>query len=294
MPANAFRRTISGARGQGPSPHRRYALDHAPIASHARHFALHSPTMTPDYQIIGNYISPYVRKVLVCMEMKGLVYTIDPIAPFVGNDRFSQLSPLRRIPVLLHGERVINDSTVICHYLEELHPQVPLYPADIGDRAQARWLEEYADSWLGDVVIWGMFYQLGVKRFLFGESPDDTVVARARDEQLPATLDYLETLLPSEGFLFGAVGMADISIAAFFRNAAFVRYQVDARRWPKTASFLTRMFALPAFRTLAVFEDKTLRTPLPAQREVLRELGAPLSEETLASETARRSLVRRD
>jgi glutathione S-transferase len=246
------------------------------------------------YHVIGNYISPYVRKVLVCLELKGLEYTIDPIAPFVGNERFGQLSPLRRIPVLVHGQRVINDSTVICQYLDELHPQVPVYPADVGDRAQARWLEEYADSWLGDVVIWGMFYQMGVKRFLFGEAPDEAIIARARDEQLPATLDHLEGLLPADGFLFGEVSMADISIAAFFRNAAFVRYQVDAQRWPKVAAFIARTLDLPAFRTLAVFEDKTLRTPLPQQREVLRALGAPLSEETLAGETARKSLVRRD
>lgn len=250
--------------------------------------------MSTRYHIIGNYISPYVRKVLVCMEMKGLAYTIDPIAPFVGNDRFTALNPLRRIPILIHGERVINDSTVICHYLEELHPQVPLYPADIGDRAQARWLEEYANTWLGDVVIWGLFYQMGVKRFLFGEAPDEAVIARARDEQLPATLDYLETLLPAEGFLFGEVCMADISLAAFFRNAAFVRYTVDAQRWPRVASFLDRTLALPAFQKLAVFEDRSLRAPLGKQRELLRELGAPISEDTLGSESPRRSLVRRD
>ena len=38
------------------------------------------------FRVIGNYISPYVRKVLVCLELKGLDYEIDPIAPFVGNE----------------------------------------------------------------------------------------------------------------------------------------------------------------------------------------------------------------
>ena len=52
-------------------------------------------------RIVGNYISPFVRKVLVCLELKGLDYEIDPIAPFVGNDQFSRLSPLRRVPVLI-------------------------------------------------------------------------------------------------------------------------------------------------------------------------------------------------
>ncbi len=248
--------------------------------------------MTTRYHLIGNYISPYVRKVLVCMELKGLDYTIDPIAPFVGNERFTELSPLRRIPVLIDGERVINDSTVICQYLEDCHPQPSLYPADIGDRAQARWLEEYCDSWVGDVVIGGMFYQKGVKRFMFGEEPNETIIARARDEQLPMTLDYLESLMPAEGFLFGELSLADISIASFFRNAVFVRYAVDATRWPKTAALLERTWALPAFRKLAELEEKSMRTPLAKQREVLMTLGAPLSAETLGTAPPRRGVMR--
>ena len=47
--------------------------------------------MSARLKIIGNYISPYVRKVLVCLELKGIDYEIDPIAPFVGNDQFSRL-----------------------------------------------------------------------------------------------------------------------------------------------------------------------------------------------------------
>jgi hypothetical protein len=51
-------------------------------------------------RIIGSYISPSVRKVLVVLDMKGLSYEIDPIIPFMGDDRFSAVSPVRRIPVL--------------------------------------------------------------------------------------------------------------------------------------------------------------------------------------------------
>jgi len=52
-------------------------------------------------QIIGSYLSPYVRKVLVFLDLKGIPYEIDPIVPFFGSDRFSQVSPIRRILVLL-------------------------------------------------------------------------------------------------------------------------------------------------------------------------------------------------
>jgi glutathione S-transferase len=52
-------------------------------------------------QIVGSYLSPYVRKVLVVLDLKGIPYEIDPIVPFFGNERFSALSPIRRIPVLI-------------------------------------------------------------------------------------------------------------------------------------------------------------------------------------------------
>ena len=95
--------------------------------------------MAETLTVIGNYLSPYVRKVLVCLELKGIPYRIDPIAPVVGNEDFSRLSPLRRIPVLIEGDLVLNDSTVICEYLQDRFPAPSLYPADPVERAKARW-----------------------------------------------------------------------------------------------------------------------------------------------------------
>ena len=54
---------------------------------------------------------------------------------------------------------VFNDSSVICQYLEDTHPQPSLYPADPADRARARWREEYAETALADALIWRLFYQ---------------------------------------------------------------------------------------------------------------------------------------
>ena len=110
--------------------------------------------------IVGNYLSPYVRKVLLALELKGIDYEIDPLVPFYGNDAFSKLSPLRRIPVLIDGDLVLTDSTVISEYLDDLKPEPRLYPADIRDRARARWLEEFADTRMGDVFIWRFFAQV--------------------------------------------------------------------------------------------------------------------------------------
>lgn len=243
-------------------------------------------------RVIGNYISPYVRKVLVCLELKGLEYEIDPIAPFVGNDEFTRLSPLRRIPVLVDGELVLGDSSVICQYLEDQHPTPALYPRDIADRARARWLEEYADTRLASGLIWKLFYQLAVRRYIFREATDETVVQQARDVEIPAALDYLENQLPDDGFVFGPLSIADISIAGFFRTASFVRYEIDAARWPRSAALVAQVQALPVFQKLARFEDCMLRLPLAEQRGALISAGAPLTSDTLGTSTPRHGAAR--
>src|SRR5688572_19370582 len=180
-------------------------------------------------KIIGSYVSPYVRKVLACLALKGLDYEIDPITPFFGDERFERMSPLRRIPVLVHGDLVLSDSSVICAWLDEQWPdRHPLLPADVADRARARWFEEYADTRLGDVFIWGLFYQKIVRPIVCGEPGDQARIALTLAEDLPRELDYLEGQLPREGWLFGEIGLADIAIASFFRNGAYAGFSVDA------------------------------------------------------------------
>lgn len=239
-------------------------------------------------QIIGSYLSPYVRKVLVCLELKGLQYEIDPIAPFVGNEEFARLSPLKRVPVLIDEDFVLNDSSVICQYLEDKYPAPALYPQDIAARAKARWLEEYADTRLADGLIWRLFYELSIRKRTTGEPADEAVVQKARETEIPVALYYLESQLPAEGFIFGAISIADISIACYFRTAAFVRYAIDAARWPRAAALVARMQALPVFQKLARYEDCTLRVPLQEQRTVLSAAGAPLTSRTLGGNCVRR------
>jgi glutathione S-transferase len=241
--------------------------------------------------IIGSYLSPYVRKVLVCLEIKGIAYEVDHLVPFFGDDRFSRLSPLRRIPVLVDGDLVLTDSSVICQYLEDLQPTPSLLPADIRDRARARWLEEYADTRMGDVFIWQYFNQIAIRPSVWGEKGDRALVDKTLAEDIPAVLDYLEAEAPADGFRFGAMGLADIAPACFFRNAGWVRFQIDAGRWPRAAAWMARTLASAPFVKLAALEDGVLRTPIAEQREKLRSLGAPISADTLAAPSPRRGVM---
>lgn len=230
--------------------------------------------------IIGHYLSPYVRKVLVFLHEKGIPYQIDPVVPFFGDERFARLNPLRRIPVLMHGPVTLADSAVICQYLEEHHPAPPLYPSSAAARTHALGLEEFADTRLGEVLIGRLFSQVVVHPVVWGQETDAAIVEKALIRELPPLLDYLETQLPADGFLFGGLSIADIAIACFFRNGAFAGYAVDAERWPLTAAFVARLLARDSFAVLLPLEERLLRTPAAQHRAVLTALGAPLSRES--------------
>src|SRR6476646_6454373 len=139
-------------------------------------------------KIIGSFVSPYVRKVLACMNLKGLAYEVDPITPFFGNEEFRRLSPLCRIPVLIDGDFSLSDSSVICAYLDEAYGGRPLFPAEPKDRGRARWLEEFADTRLGDLFIWSLFYQKVVHPLVWGEAGDQARIDKALNEEIPVAL----------------------------------------------------------------------------------------------------------
>jgi glutathione S-transferase len=243
-------------------------------------------------KVIGSFLSPYVRKVLACLELKGLDYRVDPITPFYGNDEFEALSPLRRIPVLVDDDVVLSDSSVICAYLDEAYGGYPLLPADPRERARARWLEEFADSRLGDIFIWALFYQRVVRPAVWGEPGDEQRIATAVNEDAPKALDYLEGQLPEAGFLFGEMGLADIAIATFFRNAEYAGFAVDPARWPRTARFVAEVLAQPVFAKLLRFEDVQRSAEIPRRREALLAAGAPLTETTVGQREPRRGIMR--
>jgi glutathione S-transferase len=244
-------------------------------------------------KIIGSYVSPYVRKVLACIHLKGLDYEIDPITAFYGNEEFERLSPLRRIPVLVDGDFALTDSSVICSYLDESQPEPPLLPLDPKERARARWLEEYADTRLGDVFIWGLFYPKIVHPMIWGEPGDETRIERTLATDVPREMDYLEAQMPENGFLFGGdIFLADISIATFFRNAAYAGFQPDPARWPRLAGFVERALAHSCFEAFLPFEDVQRSTDPKGRRKALLEAGAPLTAGTLGTREPRKGVMK--
>ena len=105
-------------------------------------------------------------------------------------------------------------------------------------------------------------------------------------------MDKESNRLPAEGFLFGAIGLADIAIASFFRNADYAGFTVDAGRWPKVARFVRDTLAHPVFERLLKLEQAQLGASVAGRRQALIDAGAKLTPETLAVREPRPGIMR--
>lgn len=244
--------------------------------------------MAAPVTLIGSPVSPYVRKVLAVCALKGVEVALDPISPMMGNDDFERLSPLRRVPVWLEGDLTLCDSSVIVQYIEDTRPGPSLWPADPVQRARARWIEEFADTRLFDVLGWRLFFQIALKPRFFGTEADAEVVQKARDVELPAILDYLEGQVPETGFLFGDLSIADLSLAPAFANAAAVQVGIEAARWPRLAAWLERMETETPLGSLNKLARTLMRTPLHTHRDRLPEFGLSAAARSWAGDAPRR------
>jgi glutathione S-transferase len=238
--------------------------------------------------IVGGPISPYVRKVLAACEIKGVPWRLDPIVPFFGDDDFSELSPLRRIPVFADDQVSLCDSTVIAEYLEDRYPRPALLPSDPAQRARCRWLEEFADTRIGDVFIWRVFYEAVVLPFIFQRPRDKERIARTIAGDVPEVMTYLEKVAPDEGFVARELSLADIAVAAPFCNLRWARVEPDKGRFPKTCAWVERTLAVPAVAKVTRLGAALMQTPADGHRSALAGMGVPLTEATLATATPRR------
>jgi glutathione S-transferase len=202
------------------------------------------------YKIIGAGLSPFARKVLVVANEKGIEFEHDPMVPFGVSDEHKLLHPQGKIPVLLDGDRVIPDPSVICEYLDAQHPEPSLYPSDPYDRARAKWFEEFADSGLTTGAI-AFFFENVIKKHFFKQEPDAEALENAATNILPPFFDYLERELgDAEYFVAGRFSIADVGLGSIFGSYAIGGGEVDASRWPRLAAYVERVHGRPSFKAL--------------------------------------------
>ena len=191
-------------------------------------------------KIYGVHGSPFVRKVLIALDFKDIPYEIVMQMPFSRDADYLKINPLGKVPTLVDGDLTLGDSKVICQYLEEAYPEPALYPQKLAEKDMAHWYEDLCGGRVAELAA-GIFFQRFMRPLAFKQEPDEELVARITEKDLPPLLDYLETQVPADGFVFGNFMMADLSIVSPFVNASYAGYEVDSSRWPALAGLIARV-----------------------------------------------------
>lgn len=151
-----------------------------------------------------------------------------------------RINPKRQVPVLVHGDLEIFDSTQIFEYLEDLKPVPALWPQEPRARARARLLEHKSD----EVYFPHIIRLMGLQQNLQDEAALAAIAAATR------YYEEMEALLQDRDFLAGSYTYAD---TAFYMAALFGERQ-GAPVTPATPRLLAwreRMTQRPAVRSVA-------------------------------------------
>ena len=195
--------------------------------------------------LIGQYDSPFTRRVAIALRLYGLAFEHRPWSTFAEGDRIAPYNPLRRVPTLVldSGEALI-ESTVILDYLDELvGPDKAMIAGSGPARRQNLKICALATG-LGDKAV-SLVYERVLRK-----EPSKLWVDRC-ETQVGGVLEVLEqeragVITP---YWFGTrIGHADIAVACVLRFAGEAHPALfPAARYPELAAHCARCEALPAF-----------------------------------------------
>ncbi|SCW69321.1 glutathione S-transferase [Sphingobium faniae] len=207
--------------------------------------------------LYGARPSPFVRKVIVFAAEKGIALDVQPGGFGQGGEMFAQASPFGKIPAFQDGDFLISDSTAIITYLDTLHPQPDLIPAEAKARARTVWYEEFADTILQPAGV-EIFFNRVVAPFL-GLPSDLAAADRAEAEKMPGLYDYVEKALPDSGWLVeDRFTLADIAVACPLINIGYCSVGLEQGRWPRAKAWLQRVRERPSFAEALAIEARGL------------------------------------
>lgn len=199
--------------------------------------------------LIGQFDSPFVRRVGVALELYGVAFEHRPWSTFGDADKIAPFNPLMRVPTLVFADgTVMADTHAILFTLDAMQPpERRLTPSDADD-ARAAWRACGFVSGVSDKAV-QLFY---VSVFAGGADPVFINRLRAQIEQTLDLLDRERAARPGEWWLGSNMTHADIALGAMYRHfsEAFAK-KFDFARWPAIAAHSARCEQLPVFQKIS-------------------------------------------
>lgn len=170
-----------------------------------------------------SWFCPFSRKIRIALLEKGLSFDMTVEKTWERRTEFLAMNPAGTVPVLMDEDgTIIVDSYAIGEYLEETHPETPLYGPDAQARAEVRRLLTWFDVKFDREVTRHLVNEKVMKRFLGMGQPDSSAL-RCAAHNIRTHLAYIGYLADRRDWLAGkAFSMADIAAAAHLSVADYM------------------------------------------------------------------------
>ena len=100
-------------------------------------------------KLYNSQLSPYSARVRLAIYAKNLTVTmVDGFSTPELEAEMSKLSPMQKVPILVHDDVVVAESEIICEYLEDLELGTSLRPQDAAGRARMRLVSRIGDLYV--------------------------------------------------------------------------------------------------------------------------------------------------
>lgn len=195
-------------------------------------------------------LSPYSRKVRLVLTEKRLPFELVVEKVWERRPDYLEMNPAGTVPTLLEENGlVIADSSVICEYLDEAYPEMPLIGRTLAERVEVRRLVAWFDGKFANEVSRPLVGEKALKRFS-GRGNPDAALMRAGHINLRHHLPYIGWLAEHRQWLAGpAISLADFAAAAHLSALDFIG-DVDWSISPGAKEWYARMKSRPSFRNL--------------------------------------------
>lgn len=196
-------------------------------------------------------LCPFSRKVRVVLAEKKLEFEGHIERYWERRDDFAALNPAAEVPVLVEeGGTALADSTAICEYLDEVHREPPLLPAEPHARAEARRLIGWFDGKFHREVTEKLVGEKVIKRLTQAQGEPDSRAIRAGFSAIHQHLEYIGWLAERRTWLAGShYSLADISAAAQLSCIDYIG-DVPWERHAGAKDWYARVKSRPSFRAL--------------------------------------------
>ena len=148
--------------------------------------------------------APNPRRISLFLRDKGLTLPSRDVALFKGEHRSPEivaLNPRGQVPFLvLDDGRVLAETVAICRYLDELHPEPPLFGTDAWERAKTDMWVRRVEAWLGTAVAVVWIHGHALTAAMFEQIPAAADQARGR---VAEALRWLDAQLADKRWLCG-------------------------------------------------------------------------------------------